>query len=71
MDFKRNVMKICMGQRQALVTTVMNLSSVKGGNSLVFCSRKTNSKLNLCLHPPLMYYVEDRVRWCLSTQHIC
>lgn len=48
------------------MTTVMNLSSVKGGNLLAFCSRKTNSKLNLCLHPSLMYDVQNKVKCSLN-----
>lgn len=55
-----------MGQRQAFVTTVMNLGSVKGGDLLAFCSRKTNSKLNLCLHPSLMYDVQNKVKCSLN-----
>jgi hypothetical protein len=55
-----------MGQKQALETAVMKLSSVKGGSFLAFCSEKTNSKLNRCVHPPLMYDVENQVKWHLN-----
>ena len=48
------------------MTTVMNLSSVKGRNLLAICSRKTNSKLNLFLHPSFMYDVQSQVKWSLN-----
>jgi hypothetical protein len=55
-----------MSQKQALVTTMMKFSSMKGGNLLAFCSKKTNGKLNLCVHSAVMYDVENQVKCCLK-----